>query len=163
MVAENDDGEKTSMLLAAESTVAPLKVHSIPRLELCDALFGQRLLSSVLQGLSKMKTAILDRLAWTDSTIVMSWLKQEPNHWTTFVANRVTAIQQDSELDWRHVPTHENPADIASRGLNPPVLAENELWWSGPKGLKLDKLQSPVNLWKRRKNARSQHPPHKFS
>ena len=55
-VAENDDGERTSMLLAAKSRVAPLKVQSIPRLEICGALMGQRLLLSlVLQGPSKMK------------------------------------------------------------------------------------------------------------
>ena len=148
MVAENDDGERTSRLLAAKSRVAPLKVQSIPRLELCGAFLGQRLLSSVLRGLSKLKLAIVQRFAcfaWTDSTIVLSWLKQEPNHWTTFVTNRVAEIQQDSELYWRHVPTHENPADIASRGLNPSLLAENELWWSGPKWLKFGQIPEPYH------------------
>ena len=51
--------------------------------------------------------------------------------------------QQDSEKDWRQVPTHENPADIASRGLNPSLLAENELWWSGPKWLKTGQTPEP--------------------
>ena len=80
-----------------------------------------------------MKLAILERFALTDSTIVLSWLKQEPNHGTALVANRVAEIQQDSELNWRHAPRHEIAADIATRGFNPSLVAENERWWSGPK------------------------------
>ncbi|KAL7741802.1 hypothetical protein ACLKA6_012028 [Drosophila palustris] len=36
----------------------------------------------------------------------------------TFVANRVADIQESTpEVDWRHVPTKENPADLVSRGF----------------------------------------------
>ena len=59
-------------------------------------------------------------------------MNQEPNKWTTFVANRVVEIQRDQELKWNRVATHENPADVASRGLKPSFLESNELWWYRP-------------------------------
>lgn len=36
---------------------------------------------------------------------------------------------------WNHVPGENNPADIASRGAIPSVLAASELWWKGPQQL----------------------------
>ena len=58
--------------------------------------------------------------AWTESTIVVSCLIREANSWSTFVANRIAEIQQCPDLKWNHVPSHENPADCASLGLDPP-------------------------------------------
>ena len=57
--------------------------------------------------------------AWTDSTIVLSWLNREASNWSTFVANRVAEIQESGNLRWNHVLSHENPADCASRGVDP--------------------------------------------
>ena len=71
-----------------------------------------------------MKLAIRESFAGTDSTIVLSCLMQEPNHWATFVANLVAEIHQDQELCWRHVPNHENAVDIASGELNASLLAK---------------------------------------
>ena len=49
-----------------------------------------------------------------------------------FVANRVHKIQQHPEVQWRHVSTKDNPADIGSRSGS----VENvQLWWSGPEWL----------------------------
>ena len=48
------------------------------------------------------------------------------------MANRVHKIQQHPEVQWRHVSTKDNPADIGSRSGS----AENvQLWWSGPEWL----------------------------
>ncbi|XP_058799806.1 uncharacterized protein LOC131669141 [Phymastichus coffea] len=33
---------------------------------------------------------------------------------------------------WDHVPTKQNPADIASRGATPAELKSLDLWWQGP-------------------------------
>jgi len=53
----------------------------------------------------------------------------------TFVANRVAKIQHMTPPElWRHVPTTQNPADCASRGVTPKDLVNHPLW-HGPKFL----------------------------
>ncbi|XP_018400724.1 PREDICTED: uncharacterized protein LOC108778122 [Cyphomyrmex costatus] len=41
------------------------------------------------------------------------------------------------DATWHHVPTHQNPADLASRGVTASSFAESLLWWQGPEWLKL--------------------------
>ncbi|GFX70897.1 hypothetical protein TNCV_1688801 [Trichonephila clavipes] len=44
---------------------------------------------------------------------------------------------------WRHVPSKENPADIASRGIDPKCLPDCKLWWQGPPWLRLETSSWP--------------------
>jgi len=51
----------------------------------------------------------------------------------TFVANCVAKIQHTTPPElWRHVPTAQNLADCASRGVTPKYLVNHPLWWHGP-------------------------------
>ncbi|GFS46734.1 uncharacterized protein TNIN_200841 [Trichonephila inaurata madagascariensis] len=43
----------------------------------------------------------------------------------------------------RHVPSKENPADIASRGIDPKFLPDCMLWWQGPPWLRLETSSWP--------------------
>lgn len=73
-----------------------------------------------------------------------------------FVANRVNEIQittMEKGAHWRHVPTAVNPADLASRGCMPSVLASSTHWWNGPDFLKKDEPAWPAQTW------RAQPPP----
>ena len=65
---------------------------------------------------------------WSDSPIVLYWLSQEPKYGSTFVANRVSEIQEKSDVVWNHVRTEDNPADPASRGVHPSLLQKCSLW-----------------------------------
>lgn len=124
------DGEISVRLLCAKSKVAPVKVVTIPRLELCAAKLGSQLLQRVKKELQWESIAYF---MWTDSEIVLAWLKATPNMYQTFVANRIAAIQEITPAHtWSHVSSKNNPADLVSRGISVDQLAKNHQWFYGP-------------------------------
>lgn len=76
--------------------------------------------------------------------IVLHWISKPSSNWKTFVCNRVSEIQQVTDIDnWCHVPTANNPADLISRGCFPSDLKNNSLWWSGPSWLQKTSAEWP--------------------
>lgn len=130
LASTDSEGNTLTRLLCAKAKVAPLKPTSIPRLELLGALLSVRLTVKVQKSL----TCKIDHtFHWTDSVVVLSWLGAEPRSLKTFVANRIGEIQELSPVGaWKHVPGHMNPADLASRGIDPQHLCTAEIWWQGP-------------------------------
>lgn len=108
---------------------------SIPRLELTAALMLVKCVVFVQKTLS-LKTAPC--YCWTDSTVILTWIKNHPSRWKSFVANRVYEIHnQLPNASWQHVPSASNPTDIASCGLSVSGLEACSLWWNGPEWLSL--------------------------
>ena len=119
-----------SELLMSKSRVAPLKVISLARLELCAAVLAARILKFVIEI---MEIPEERSFLWTDSTIVLAWLAKPSYNWLTFVANRVSEVHTlVPKCKWFHIKSSENPADVISRGINPIGLVSNTLWWNGP-------------------------------
>ncbi|GBM83340.1 hypothetical protein AVEN_93617-1 [Araneus ventricosus] len=66
------DETKTAFVIS-KSRVAPLKKLSLPRLELMAALLGARLIASIREHFANAKVYM-----WTDSKIVLHWIKNNP-------------------------------------------------------------------------------------
>lgn len=132
----NSEGHVSVHLICSKSRVAPVKQITLPRLELCAAMLLARLINKTLPALRLHVSKVF---CWTDSTVVLSWLSATPTRWKTFVANRVSEIQDLTEFCyWNHVKTDDNPADILSRGASPLRLQNYSLWWNGPSWLQND-------------------------
>ena len=68
---------------------------------------------------------------------VLRYLRNVSTRFKTFVAHRVQQIQDLTNINsWNYVPSEENPADIASRGLNPTDEEKLSFWLNGPAFLK---------------------------
>ncbi|XP_055522606.1 uncharacterized protein LOC129716796 [Wyeomyia smithii] len=130
-VCYNDD-RKSSHLLCAKSRIAPVGKGrtTLPRLELEAARILARLMANVQAALS---LAFHEIRAFSDSTVALAWIKGGASRWKTFVANRVAEIVNHlPAINWYHVDTHSNPADLISRGALPAQISTNPLWWNGP-------------------------------
>ncbi|GFS67404.1 integrase catalytic domain-containing protein [Trichonephila clavipes] len=130
-------------MITSKTRVAPVKSITLPRLELLAALLLSELYVVVLESLRKV-IQIDKSFLFSDSQIVLDWLKSSPSRWKIFVANRISRIQKmTSEASWHHVKSQENPADCASRGIAASKLKVHKLWWSGPQWLSQDSLHFP--------------------
>ena len=123
------DENKHCSLVASKTRVAPLQVHTIPRLELLGALLLARLIVRVQKVLGDIVSGYR---CFTDSTIVLHWIKGTEKNWKPFVQNRVKEIRErvDSE-QWYHCIGENNPADLPSRGITLQELKDSRVWFHG--------------------------------
>ena len=116
-----------------KSRVCPAKIVSVPRLELSAALLSLKV--SLFMKKELEYTSAVEHF-WSDSTVTLSYIKSEANRFHTFVANRVQQIRDNSQVSsWKYVPTAQNPADDASRGLDLCNVDSESRWFRGPEFL----------------------------
>ncbi|GBP63769.1 hypothetical protein EVAR_40369_1 [Eumeta japonica] len=114
----------------AKARVAPLKITSVPRLELQAAVIGVRLARCTEEGHDVKPD---QRVFWTDSRTVLTWIKTGARAYKPFVAHRLAEIEEETKTtEWRWVPTAHNVADDATR--EPPAdFDQAHRWFRGAK------------------------------
>ncbi|XP_015761143.1 PREDICTED: uncharacterized protein LOC107340307 [Acropora digitifera] len=98
---------------------------------------------------NQVNVALVIEFFWTDSKVVLGYIKNEAKRFHTFVVNRVQEIKIRTKIEqWRYIDTKNNPADHASRGRPAEELVKSN-WFSGPsflweKEIPYNKEESPV-------------------
>ncbi|XP_055551044.1 uncharacterized protein LOC129733299 [Wyeomyia smithii] len=123
-------GEIMCTLIMSRAKVAPLKLVSIPRLELQAAVLGARLTRTVRENHS---LTIGKQCIWTDAQTVLSWIRSDQRNYKQYVGFRIGEILSLTKLtDWYWVPTKLNIADQLTKLGNELDLSSNSSWVRGP-------------------------------
>ena len=127
---QDSSGRVYCSFLTSKSRLAPMKVISIPRLELSAAALAVKVDESLL---NELQIPLGKSTFWTDSMLVLQYINNHHKRFKVFVANRVADIQRRTESNqWKYVPSAENPADDISRGMSAKELVDNSRWVKGP-------------------------------
>ena len=124
----NDREQVHYALVMGKGRVAPLKVTTVPRLELAAAVVSTKI-SVILRREMKYE---MNEFFWTDSQVVLGYIRNDARRFHMFVANRIQQIQnKTTSAQWNYVRSEHNPADHASRGLYVEYLVASN-WFHGP-------------------------------
>ncbi|VDN00536.1 unnamed protein product, partial [Onchocerca ochengi] len=135
------EDETTTRLIFAKSRIAPIKGMTTPRLELLSVLIGLRAGLFVIKQLQKQPYSTT---LWSESTCVLYWITNYTKLLPRLVRSRVDEIRS-SKFNIRYIPSQDNPADIATRGLSPSHLRNCKQWWTGPHWLSESESKWPTN------------------
>ena len=139
--AVNDAGKIHCSILTGKSRVAPLRVMTVPRMELTAATVAVKVSHFLNQ---ELQINITKECFWTDSNVVLGYIANDAKRFHIFVANRIQTIHDFSEVhQWNHVPTDLNPADDASKGLCTSQISRTNRWFTGPEFLWKEDVEWP--------------------
>lgn len=82
-------------LVMGKARVAPLKFVSMPRLELTAATLSVKIASLLRQ---ELRLLCVNEYFWTDSEVVLGYLKNQTKRFKVFVANRIEVIRSNSKI-----------------------------------------------------------------
>lgn len=125
-VRVDNNGIISSLLLSSKSRVAPMTNVTIPRLELLASLMLSEQVTTIIDACEWHSA---DVTLWSDSMIVLSWIKKDQNELKAYVANRISIIQDlTKNYKWKHVSS----GDLVSRGMKVNDFLKSRMWLEGP-------------------------------
>jgi hypothetical protein len=138
----DDCGHIQCSFLLSKCRLAPVKIMTIPRLELSAATLAVKVDLMIHRELS---IPVTESVFWTDSMVVLQYTRNTDKRFQTFVANRIAAIHAGSTVtQWRYVEGKLNPADDASRGMTVDQLLVSKRWLQEPDFLVKDESHWPT-------------------
>ena len=124
-VGFKDGSVESKRLVLGKAKVAPKSGHTIPRLELCAAVLAVEVFKTIREHL---KLTFEEVFFFTDSKVVLGYIKNRSRRFYTYVSNRVAKILHLSKPEQGfYVNTSDNPADSATRPS--PVTSLTDSSW----------------------------------
>lgn len=146
LVASVNQFRQTSFVMS-KAKVTPIKIKTkmeiseIPRLELTACLLAARLSSTITKLHSELR---IEKFLWTDSKIVLAWLKNENLRLPKFAISPVQEVLELTDrANWNYVDSKNNPADIATKFQKFDFEDINSVWFTGPRYLKMPQKHWP--------------------
>ena len=141
-----------SNLIFAKAKVAPMTSRSLPTLELMSVYLAVKCLPVLLSTYAKVK--FLNVTIAGDAQVVLSWLlSSDIKTKNLFTRNRLQDIRQMNQglrdkynvnIQYKYIPTDQNPADLLTRGLTYEKFQLNlNFWLFGPAWLSNDPVVWP--------------------
>ena len=126
----DEEGRIHCSLLLGKSRVNPKEFVSIPMLELTAAVLSVKMACLLKKELNLGE---VNHYFWTDSKVVLGYIRNDTRRFKTFAANRIDQIKENTNVEqWSYIPTRENPANDALTGLNAEWESSNSRWFQGP-------------------------------
>ena len=113
---------------ASKTKVTPLKVLSTPRLELVGCVLLAKLMKEIKKA--TRSRVFIDDTCWTDSDVVLYWIKGKEKCWKPWVENRVVSVRGIMCRErWNHVAGAVNTADVPTKVCK---KSDFQRWFRGP-------------------------------
>ena len=110
------NGEVCCSFLMGEGYLAKER-RTVPRMELLAAVLAVRLDEFLRRELT---LHVIKSCFWSDSTATLYSIRNRKKRFPVFVANRLVEIERNTnpDLDWKYVPTDQNPADEETKSFS---------------------------------------------
>ena len=128
----NEKQDFPPAFLFANSKVAPKMANTIPRMELNAAVEAALAVRKIA---SELRICMSDIFYYTDSNIVLGYLKNTEKRFKRYITRRIELILScGDKSQWSYVSTETNPADKGTRPHSPEQLLSTN-WLTGPEFL----------------------------